>query len=107
MSQSRRSGSGGPRRGGRFISQRTTDLQNFERLERLVHDLIERYRALESEQGALRQQLGEKDERIRELDDRLREMNQTRQDVGKRLDDLITQLDAIESQLPSAPDEAS
>ena len=78
---------------------RVPDLDNFERLERLVRDLVERHLALRREQSSLRRTLGEREARLRSLDARVRELNQIRQDAVKRIDDLISQLERVEEQL--------
>jgi chromosome segregation ATPase len=82
--------------GGR---SRVPDPQSFERLERLVHDLVERHLALRNECSTLRRTLAERDARLRSMDARVRDLNQSRQDAVKRLDDLITQLARVEEQI--------
>jgi len=80
------------------------DLENFERLDRLVRSLLERYSALQAETSGLRSQLEERDARVRALEEQVLEMNQVRQDVGKRLDDLITQIDHLDAQVAGSGD---
>jgi septal ring factor EnvC (AmiA/AmiB activator) len=72
--------------------------QSFERLDRLVRSLVEKYRVLQTENSSLRAELDERDSRIRSLDDQILEMNQNRQDAAKRIDDLIAQLDQLDAQ---------
>ena len=76
----------------------------FERLDRLVRDLITRFQALRTEHAALQERLAERDEQIRDL-------NQRRQDAGKRLDDVLARLDQLDARMEGpadgAPDEAS
>jgi chromosome segregation ATPase len=78
---------------------RVPDLDNFERLERLVRDLVERHVALRREYTSLRHSLNEREARLRSLDARVRELNQIRQDAVKRIDDLVAQLGRVEEQL--------
>ena len=75
------------------------DLDNFERLERLVRDLVARHLVLRREHSSLRHALAEREARVRGLDARVRELNQARQDAVKRIDDLIAQLERVEEQL--------
>ena len=77
---------------------KTNGEQSFERLDRLVRSLVEKYRVLQTENTSLREELGERDSRIRSLDDQILEMNQNRQDAAKRIDDLIAQLDQMDAQ---------
>jgi|GEM_PF-1583633 len=76
----------------RSESRVSADLENFEKLDRLVRGLVERYEALRVERAALREAVAERDERIRQL-------NQGRQDAAKRIDDLIARLDQLDAQL--------
>jgi chromosome segregation ATPase len=78
---------------------RSPDLDHFERLERLVRDLVERHVALRREHASLRHTLGEREARLRSMDARVRELNQVRQDAVKRIDDLVSQLERVEQQL--------
>ena len=78
---------------------RVPDLDGFERLERLVRDLVEKHMALSREHSTLRHTLSEREARLRSLDARVRELNQVRQDAVKRIDDLIAQLGSVEEQL--------
>jgi chromosome segregation ATPase len=78
---------------------KTNGEQSFERLERLVRGLVDKYRVLLSENASLREDLEGRDTRIRSLDDQIREMNQSRQDAAKRIDDLIAQIDHVDARL--------
>ena len=77
----------------------TSGEQSFERLERLVRSLVDKYRVLLSENASLREDLEGRETRIRSLDDQIREMNQSRQDAAKRIDDLIAQIDHVDARL--------
>lgn len=74
-------------------------VENFERLEELVRDLVDRHVRLRREHATLRQALADRDARLRNLDASLREVNQSRQDAVKRIDDLISQLERVEEDL--------
>jgi chromosome segregation ATPase len=76
---------------------KTNGEQNFERLDRLVRSLMDKYRALQGENASLREELDGRDSRIRSLDDQIREMNQSRHDAAKRIDDLIAQVDHLDA----------
>jgi chromosome segregation ATPase len=78
---------------------------NFERLDRLVRSLVEKYRVLQSENTSLRADLEGRDSRIRSLDDQILEMNQNRQDAGKRIDDLIAQIDQLDARFGASSSE--
>jgi len=78
---------------------------DFDRLERGVADLLDRYERLQSENAKLRRKLSEKDQRIRHLDGQLIEANQRRQDVGKRIDELIAQIDQLDAQFERQDEE--
>jgi peptidoglycan hydrolase CwlO-like protein len=58
---------------------------------------VEKYRVLQGENVALREELNGRDSRIRSLDDQILEMNQNRQDAAKRIDDLIAQIDQLDA----------
>ncbi len=75
------------------------ELENFDRLDRLVRALLQRHQALQGELADLRARLEERDARVRTLEGKILESNQTRRDAGKRLDDLIAQLDHLDSKL--------
>jgi len=75
---------------------------NFERLDRLVRSLVEKYRVLQGENASLRADLEERDSRVRSLDDRILEMNQNRQDAAKRIDDLIAQIDQLDERFSAS-----
>lgn len=86
--------------GGDAISDsepKLTRERNFERLDRLVRSLVEKYRLLYAENASLRADLEKRDSRIRSLDGQILEMNQSRQDAAKRIDDLIAQLDQLDA----------
>lgn len=68
-----------------------TEFAKFERLDRLVRGLVERFQTLQVEHTHTLTQLAERDEQIREL-------NQRRQDAGKRLDDVLARLDRLDAQ---------
>lgn len=86
---------------------RVPDLDNFERLERLVRDLVERHVTLRREHSSLRHALAEREARLRSLDARVRELNQVRQDAVKRIDDLLAQLGRVEEQLERRQESAA
>jgi septal ring factor EnvC (AmiA/AmiB activator) len=91
--------------GGDAISDsesKATRERNFERLDRLVRSLVEKYRLLYAENASLRADLEERDSRIRSLDDQILEMNQNRQDAAKRIDDLIAQLDQLDARFDAS-----
>ena len=71
----------------------------FEKLERLVRSLVERYESLRVEHSALKEKLREREDRLHGLDERVLELNQLRQDTAKRIDDLIAQIDRLDSTL--------
>jgi len=78
---------------------------DFERLERGVADLLDRFERLQSENATLRRKVSEKNQRIRHLDEQLIEANQRRQDVGKRIDELIAQIDQLDAQFETQDEE--
>jgi chromosome segregation ATPase len=80
---------------------RQAELDNFERLARLVQTLVGRYEALRARQVALEETLAEREARIRSLDDEMLQVNQSRRDAAKRIDELIAVLDRIDGQLAS------
>jgi hypothetical protein len=71
----------------------------FERLEALVRDLIERHGALVAERAQLRERVAQRDARLRALDAQLVESNQTRHDAAKRVDELIAQLERVQAEV--------
>lgn len=87
--------------GERASGSRATanDGYDFDRLERAVLALAERYERARSGSARLEQELAERDRRIAELESQIRELNQSRRDIAKRIDDLIGQLDHLEGQL--------
>jgi chromosome segregation ATPase len=87
--------------GGLLIPDSERNDYDFERLERGVADLLDRYERLRSENANLRRKASEKDQRIRHLEGQLIEANQRRQDVGKRIDELIAQIDQLDAHFES------
>jgi chromosome segregation ATPase len=75
------------------------DLKNFERLESLVRELVDRHAALRGEHAETLAQISLREERIDELEERVLALNQSRQDAAKRIDELISQLDRVEAEL--------
>jgi len=75
------------------------DLKNFERLESLVRELVDRHATLRAEHAETLSQLSRREARIGELEERVLAMNQVRQDAAKRIDELISQLDRVEAEL--------
>ena len=75
---------------------------DFERLERVVEDLVRAYQRQVDENGSMRRKLEQKGRELRSLEGQLLEANQKRQDVAKRVDELISQLDHLDGQLGSA-----
>lgn len=69
---------------------------DFERLEKAVLRLVDRYEALQRENARLVKALEVSGRRLAELEAEVREGNQLRSDVAKRLDDLVSQIDRIE-----------
>lgn len=78
---------------------RSPDPEDFERLDRLVRDLVARFQTLQREHTTLRDRLEERERRLRRLDEELLALNQSRRDAGKRIDDLIAQLERIDVEL--------
>jgi predicted RNase H-like nuclease (RuvC/YqgF family) len=72
---------------------------DFERLERVVEDLVQAYQRQAHENAGLRRRLEEKGRELRMLEGQLLGANQKRQDVAKRVDELISQLDHLDGQL--------
>lgn len=72
---------------------------DFERLERVVEDLVRAYQRQVEENGSMRRKLEQKSRELRALEGQLLEANQKRQDVAKRVDELISQLDHLDGQL--------
>ena len=89
-------------RGGVISSSERHGAFDFERLERVVEDLVRAYERQVEENIGLRRKLEEKGRAIRTLEGRLLEANQKRQDVAKRVDELISQLDHLDGQLGAA-----
>jgi chromosome segregation ATPase len=71
-------------------------MSDWERLEKAVLELADRYAALTRDNVELKAALRERDQRIAELEAQLRAGNQLRRDVAKRIDDLVGQIDQIE-----------
>jgi septal ring factor EnvC (AmiA/AmiB activator) len=80
------------------------DLENFERLERLVKALVGRYEALGARQAVLEETLAARDARIRSLEEQVLQLNQSRRDVAKRIDELVAVLDRLDGQLAARAD---
>ncbi len=72
---------------------------DFERLERVVEDLVQAHQRQAHENAGLRRRLEEKGRELRMLEGQLLGANQKRQDVAKRVDELISQLDHLDGQL--------
>jgi regulator of replication initiation timing len=72
---------------------------DFDRLEQVVHRLVEQTRHLRAENARLRRELGAQDEHVQHLDERLIEAHQLRQDAIKRIDDLLSQFDHLDASL--------
>ena len=83
--------------GGEAISEGSSELYDFARLERAVQTLVEKYRSLQGENAMLRGALEEREGQIRTLDGEMLELNQRRQDVAKRVDDLIAQIEQLDA----------
>jgi chromosome segregation ATPase len=77
-----------------------TDAEDdFTRLERAVHALVDRQRALGLSELSARRDLETSDRRIRVLEEEVRDLNQQRCDVAKRIDDLVAQIERLEADL--------
>lgn len=72
---------------------------DFTQLERAIHGLVDRQRALGLSESGLRRDLETSDRRIRVLEEEVRDLNQQRCDVAKRIDDLVAQLERLEADL--------
>lgn len=75
------------------------EISQFERLEALVRELIERHRVLATERAELRERLAQREARLKSLDAQLVESNQTRRDAAKRVDELIAQLERVQAEV--------
>jgi len=71
-------------------------MTDWERLEKAVLELADRYAALTRDHVELKAALREREQRIADLEAQLRAGNQLRRDVAKRIDDLVGQIDQIE-----------
>lgn len=72
------------------------DPVEFDRLERAVVELMDRFESVRRENTRLAEALASRDRRVEELESRCRESNQRQRDVAKRIDDLLGQIDQIE-----------
>ncbi len=95
------------RPGGQAISESKSDRSksdgyDFERLERVVSELVAAYRLQRTENAGLRREVEQRSQRIRALDGKLLDANQKRQDVVKRIDELIAQIDQLDASFDSA-----
>ncbi|MDP6978270.1 MAG: hypothetical protein QF570_06655 [Myxococcota bacterium] len=71
------------------------DVFDFDRLERVVAELIEERHRLGAENDLLRKELVQREQKIAELDSRLTQQEQRRTDALKRLDDLLAQVEGF------------
>ena len=90
------------RRTGDAISSADRNAYDFDRLERVVEDLVQAYQRQAEENASLRRKLEQKSRELRSLESQLLDANQKRQDVAKRVDELISQLDHLDGQLEAA-----
>lgn len=68
---------------------------DYNRLERVVAELLNEHRKLRSENEELRQELVERDEQLVGLDQRVSQQEQRRTDALKRVGDLIAQVEGF------------
>jgi regulator of replication initiation timing len=68
---------------------------DYERLERVVTELLTEHRKLRSENEELRRELIERDELMAGLDQRVTQQEQRRTDALKSVDDLIAQVEGF------------
>lgn len=68
---------------------------DYERLERVVSELLTEHRKLRSENEELRRELIERDELMAGFDQRVTQQEQRRTDALKRVDDLIAQVEGF------------
>ncbi|MBW1981431.1 MAG: cell division protein ZapB [Deltaproteobacteria bacterium] len=64
----------------------------FDRLEKRIDVLIERYEQLREENSACKVQLAEKEDLIQKLEGQMRDLEQQKSEVRSRLDSLIDKL---------------
>lgn len=70
--------------------------EEFERLEKAVAELVDRYTALKQQNSDLTEALRASKQRIASLESEVRQGNHLRADVAKRIDDLVGQIDQVE-----------
>lgn len=87
---------------GDVISSADRNAYDFERLERVVGDLVRAYQHQVDENSTLRRKLEQQTRELRALESQLLDSNQRKQDVAKRVDELISQLDHLDGQLGGA-----
>lgn len=75
---------------------------DFQRLERVVHQLVEDRTRLVAENAALGEENRHHLMRLRSLEGQLLDANQKRQDVAKRVDELIAHLTQLDQHYASA-----
>jgi hypothetical protein len=68
---------------------------DYDRLERVVTELLSEHRKLRGENEALQQELVERDRQLAGLDLRVSQQEQRRTDALKRVDDLIAQVEGF------------
>jgi chromosome segregation ATPase len=84
------------RPGGRVIPN------DFQRLSRVVGQLVDEFQKLRRENAMLRRDLGEREVKVRALEEKILELNQLRTDVAKRIDDLVAHVELLDAKLESA-----
>ncbi len=88
-----------------FVDAGDTEQElDFERLERVVQALAERYASLRDENAKLARDLAQRDQRIAELDGEARRQNQRRRDAAQRIDVLVGQIDQLAGRLVTSPE---
>ncbi len=78
-------------------SEAEQDEFDFDRLERVVAELLSMQSRLRGENELLRQELVERDQAVQGLDQEIALLKQRRLDAMKRLDDLVAQVDGFET----------
>lgn len=76
---------------------------SFERLERTVRDLTERFVAQRDEAAKLRVEIATRDRRVEQLESELRRLQASRREVSQRIDDLIEQIGKLEGRFAAEP----
>ncbi len=71
------------------------DVFDFDRLERVVADLIDERHRMSAENDLLREELVRREQKITELDSQLTQQEQRRTDALKRVDDLLAQVEGF------------